>query len=134
MTGKAHRAYGDSAVFHKTTIKLRSQPHVVLKVQSDIHVTPLRDGMVLGRACANSPANLFDVTAFDHHAAGISRQHARIYRDETGIFFVEDLDSTNGTYVNDVRVRPGEPRYIYNGDVLRLGDFAMEVTFKDDLW
>ena len=36
-------------------------------------------------------------------AMGISRRHARIvFRDEE--YFIEDLESTNGTYVNNIKV------------------------------
>lgn len=48
----------------------------------------------------------------------ISRQHARLFiRD--GSYFVEDLGSTNGSYVNDEEVAGPTP--LRNGDLLRCG-------------
>ena len=47
----------------------------------------------------------------------LSRQHARLYRDGEHVW-VEDLDSSNGTWVNDRRVE--EPTEIHPGDELRL--------------
>ncbi len=49
---------------------------------------------------------------------GISRKHARISRDATG-YMVEDLDSGNGTYVNNERILGA--RALLNGDIVRLG-------------
>lgn len=69
----------------------------------------VRDAVVLGRECHLSPC--FAET-------GVSRQHARVWRSAQGAFFIEDLGSTNGTFVNDVRV---ERRALAVGDKLRLG-------------
>jgi two-component system, cell cycle response regulator len=48
---------------------------------------------------------------------GLSRRHARIFRDEHG-WHVEDLESTNGTHVNDVRVTRQQ---LADGDLIRCG-------------
>jgi diguanylate cyclase (GGDEF)-like protein len=47
----------------------------------------------------------------------VSRQHARMYHKE-GNWHIEDMQSTNGTFVNNVRVRESLLR---DGDLLRLG-------------
>jgi sigma-B regulation protein RsbU (phosphoserine phosphatase) len=47
----------------------------------------------------------------------LSRHHARLYR-EGGHFWIEDLHSSNGTWVNDRRVE--EPTEVHPGDELRL--------------
>jgi diguanylate cyclase (GGDEF)-like protein len=48
----------------------------------------------------------------------VSREHARIVRRADGGYAVEDLKSTNGTFVNDARV---EARALADGDYLRVG-------------
>ncbi len=48
----------------------------------------------------------------------VSRRHARLAHDETG-WFVEDLGSTNGSFVNEARI---ERQYLRDGDQLRFGD------------
>jgi diguanylate cyclase (GGDEF)-like protein len=53
--------------------------------------------------------------ALDEEA--VSRRHARIFR-ESGAWTVEDLNSTNGSYVNDVRITR---RALHDGDMLRFG-------------
>jgi len=52
----------------------------------------------------------------------LSRRHAE-FRLRNGLFYVVDLDSSNGTYVNAIRVH-GE-RELDNGDVVSLGGTAL---------
>ena len=52
----------------------------------------------------------------------VSRQHARVRR-EGGEVILQDLDSTNGTFLNDERVM--EPTALHDGDHITIGD----VTF-----
>jgi len=50
----------------------------------------------------------------------ISRRHARVfYRD--GEWFIEDLDSTNGTIVNNENIKGKGPRRISDGDEIIIG-------------
>ncbi len=53
----------------------------------------------------------------------ISRQHARIFARD-GQFFLLDLNSANGTYVNDERI---EERVLADGDRIRIG--AVQLRF-----
>ncbi len=48
----------------------------------------------------------------------VSRRHAQLARDDNG-WFVEDLGSTNGSFVNEERV---QRQYLRDGDQLRFGD------------
>ena len=54
----------------------------------------------------------------------VSQYHARIFR-RGEQWFVEDLGSTNGTFLNDRRVT--KPAEIHAGDRLVLGQSALEV-------
>lgn len=47
----------------------------------------------------------------------VSRRHARVLNRKDG-FYVEDLKSTNGTYVNDIEVKFERLR---NGDLIKIG-------------
>src|SRR3954468_16200687 len=55
----------------------------------------------------------------------ISRVHARIYHDASGQLTVEDLGSTNGTFVNGTRDAAATP--LRPGDQLRVGQTTMTV-------
>ena len=56
----------------------------------------------------------------------VSRVHARI-NSELGEFTIEDLNSTNGTFVNDERLKPHETKQIEKGDIVRLADIEFNV-------
>jgi len=49
---------------------------------------------------------------------GISRRHARVCRDESGAFVIEDLGSTNGVFVDGTRI---ERHRLAEGDKVLLG-------------
>lgn len=49
-----------------------------------------------------------------------SRVHARIIREEGGMY-IEDVNSTNGTFKNGLRLQPYEKRKLEVGDELRFG-------------
>lgn len=56
----------------------------------------------------------------------ISRVHARIYRGEEGSIEIRDLDSTNGTWINGVRISPDEKKTVQRGDEVRFGNVEYE--------
>ncbi|HEY5950564.1 MAG TPA: FHA domain-containing protein, partial [Kofleriaceae bacterium] len=51
--------------------------------------------------------------------SSVSRQHARLFVDDDGNWWVEDLNSTNGTFVNEVRIRSQQ---LADSDQVRFGD------------
>src|SRR4051794_16467464 len=55
----------------------------------------------------------------------ISRVHARVYRDASGQLMVEDLGSTNGTFVNGNRI--SSPTPLRPGDQVRVGQTTLGV-------
>lgn len=55
---------------------------------------------------------------------GVSRNHAKILVRGNQVL-VEDLNSTNGTWVNKVKVQPGQPAPVTNGSEIRLGKVAL---------
>jgi HD-GYP domain-containing protein (c-di-GMP phosphodiesterase class II) len=54
-----------------------------------------------------------------------SRKHTRFYRDNSGALLVEDLKSSNGTFLNGQQVL--EPLLLSEGDVVRLGSTEFRV-------
>jgi two-component system, cell cycle response regulator len=51
--------------------------------------------------------------------SSVSRQHARLYSDDEGQWWVEDLNSTNGTFVNEIRIKN---QRLTDSDQVRFGD------------
>lgn len=56
----------------------------------------------------------------------ISRVHVRLHEEETG-YYVEDLNSTNGTYVNNEKLAVHELRKINIGDTIKLSEIEYVV-------
>jgi FHA domain len=81
----------------------------------------VNDDSILGRWDADN--GIFpdvDLDAFDPDAK-VSRRHARIRR-TGGTYTIEDLGSTNGTYVNrGRRLLPGSPQLLNDGDEVIIG-------------
>jgi len=59
---------------------------------------------------------------------GVSRQHFRIERGDTGEFRVVDAGSSNGTYLND---RPVKVATLRDGDTVQFGKYALEVGIDE---
>ena len=67
-----------------------------------------------------------DSVDFPVKQENISRKHACISKEDT-VYVIEDLKSSNGTYLNEVRVE--KPHQIKDGDKIALGpDFEMRVV------
>ena len=59
----------------------------------------------------------------------ISGQHAAFWADQNGRVWVEDRNSSNGTWINGQRLSPLTPAPLNSKDQLRLGDVALTVLF-----
>ena len=61
--------------------------------------------------------------------AGVSRRHA-ILAYNNGIYTVEDLSSSNGTFVNGQRLPAQQAMRLKQGDELKCGTVLMRVAFE----
>ena len=59
-----------------------------------------------------------------------SRQHALIHCEE-GILVIEDLNSSNGTFINRTRLYPGQKRVLNVNDVIQIGTVQMKVLIHE---
>lgn len=80
-------------------------------------VVSLRPEMTIGSQSDN------DLVLRDRY---VSAHHASLHWDGV-TWWVEDLNSTNGTYVNQQRVAPGTPMAVPGGAILEVGDVSFEV-------
>ncbi len=81
-----------------------------------------------GRGNYGKPTTHVDLSRYGAGDKGVSRMHMRLSHND-GDFYVEDLDSVNGTYVNGVRLRGSEKKQIESGTELRLGQLGMYIYF-----
>lgn len=86
---------------------------------------PLLDEVVVGRTDPMLPQPPdVDLQPYGGGSAGVSRHHARFLRRSEG-WFLEDLQSTNGTYLNEVRLLPHRPVRLNSGDLVRFGQLTL---------
>lgn len=72
-----------------------------------------------------------DLTTDGGLEQGVSRRHARIYTRD-GTCFAEDLDSTNGTFLNGERLTPYLPYAFQDSDELMFGTMHISVRIHSE--
>lgn len=74
-----------------------------------------------------------DLERYGAFEAGVSRIHAALYRSDDG-FQLEDLNSSNGTFIQDQQLTPGEKIPLENATEIVLGTLPVRVFFftEDD--
>jgi pSer/pThr/pTyr-binding forkhead associated (FHA) protein len=88
---------------------------------------PAKDEVVVGRE--DPISDIFpdlDLTDLGGMDKGVSRKHAVIHRSGSD-YTVEDMGSTNGTFVNKKKIAPHAPQAIKPGDEVRFGKLALSV-------
>jgi hypothetical protein len=79
----------------------------------------LRDGMRIGRDAACE-------VRLD--SSPVSREHAAITGTADGRWYVEDLGSRNGTYVDNARLAPGARGRLHDGSRIDIANVALVVS------
>jgi len=88
---------------------------------------PSKDEVIIGRE--DPISDVFpdvDLTDMGGMDKGVSRKHAVIHRLGSD-YTVEDMGSTNGTYVNKKKILPHAPQTIKAGDEIRFGKLSLSV-------
>lgn len=80
--------------------------------------------IVLGRQTSEGPSNIFDLSPFGAFEMGVSRQHVLV-RKLKGGYEIIDLNSTNGTWLNDSQLVPNRPYPVQSDIQLRIGKMAL---------
>jgi two-component system, cell cycle response regulator len=98
-------------------------PHSAKKEACLVHIYPTGPWMGVRYPLDERPRIIgrgedCDIRILD---TSVSRRHVRVERID-GEFFVLDMQSTNGTYVNDRQSVAGEPSILRDGDYLRVGN------------
>jgi phage tail-like protein len=102
-----------------TSVPVPRQESLVIEFQGDvIRTLPLTFSVLtIGR----SPEN--DLT-LQH--PGVSRQHVELSLTAGGLV-VTDLESSNGSFIDDTRLLPHQPTRVEQGQTLRIGPFILAI-------
>jgi len=92
------------------TILLKFNDKILKTIESD------KNEIMIGRNAAND-------IAIENLA--VSKQHARIVKQDEA-YYIEDLDSTNGTYLNKIRITKKD---LKNNDIIIIGKHSLEIHF-----
>ncbi len=100
---------------------------VAQPTNAQIMLPPGKSEYIVGRE--DPVSNIFpdvDMTLHGGDESGVGRRHARLFQ-QGGQWYLEDLNSTNGTWVNNQKLQPAAPMPLQNGAELRFG--RAKVTF-----
>lgn len=115
---------------------IRLAPNTVLVMYvasaSEPIILPRQDQILIGRAGAASGLRQphVDLTPYEAAEYGVSRLHASLDIQNEAVL-ITDLRSTNGTYLNDLQLAPGQSKIVCNGDVLCFGNLLVSIYFRD---
>lgn len=104
-----------------------SPARVRLKVTAsgeEIMLPAEKTDLIVGRSHKEISPDI-DLAPFGGSKAGVSRRHSRLVQ-KAGEWFIEDLNSTNGTFINGLRLRPQQTVVLKNGDIVRCGQVELE--------
>jgi pSer/pThr/pTyr-binding forkhead associated (FHA) protein len=86
--------------------------------------------ITLGRIVFGEPSPTVDLTDYHGRLLGVSRHHAAIHFLDNG-FSIEDLESSNGTWLNDNHLSPHQLTPLHDGDLIRLGQLVLLAHFQE---
>jgi hypothetical protein len=102
-------------------------PRLVVSASGAEIPLPDKDEILVGRE--DPVSGIYpdvDLPPHGGEEGGVSRRHARLIR-ESGKYYVEDLDSTNFTFVNKQKLTPKTRQAIEEGDEIRFGRVAVNL-------
>ncbi len=88
----------------------------------EIHVGPENPDVMVGRhrTCGIRTAN-----------QSVSREHSRVFFDGES-YWLQDNDSRNGTFYQNIQLEPQTPVQIANGEFLMCGNFEVRFDFDEE--
>jgi hypothetical protein len=122
----------------RNTDLIRPTPAMPLQSWISLHIIesgqilPLaeRTEFTLGRSAEGQPiVPDVDLSSYNAYANGVSRLHAAIKLVNDRIVIV-DLGSSNGTYLNGVRLSPYVETPVSHGDLIYLGKLKIQVLIE----
>jgi pSer/pThr/pTyr-binding forkhead associated (FHA) protein len=126
------RANGVVAGWGTATFTQKTEAVIHIQGASEPVIVRPDGEFLIGRSEADGNSSVgLDLAAFDGWRHGVSRIHAKLHHNPTSkALLITDLNSTNGTYVNERRLSADTPTRLRDGDMVRLGDLILRVYFR----
>lgn len=124
------RARGDTG----GSARIGKAHEVTLKIGDISTTVEMRDDMsyLLGRFSQAAPKrNSIDLDPYDAFQHGVSRIHAQIHMND-GLLYVTDMDSTNGTYLDERKLVAHHNYKLPSGSTLVLGRLHIDIVFEEE--
>lgn len=115
--------------------EIPSRGIVLINLENGQMITTQKEKtFILGRASAEIKTNdtLVDLTEFGALELGISRVHAMI-KQSKGKYQIIDMESSNGTWLENQRLVPKQPYPLESGDRIRIGRLNILVFYLNEL-
>lgn len=113
------------------TGSLEGKTELLLLIDDDVKRFPLNEQRpwLVGRFEKTDHPNQIDLSPYQAHVKGVSRLHLQFHVQD-GQLFATDLNSRNGTFLNDFRLEKNKATFVPNGAILLLGAFPIQVVFR----
>lgn len=119
--------------YHGNSIELELPPDALQlhfeSTHKSVTLMPNDKPYLIGRSNTTNSFLNVDLTPHKGEELGVSRRHATLYRVREG-WFIEDLGSTNGTWINEHRLGTNERYIVQSGDILQFGLLIVQVQIR----
>lgn len=114
---------GVSHVLRRLLVEIDTQP-------ADLITLSLDERVLVGRSDGDDTGSDLglDLAAFGGDKTGVSRRHAVLSWQGDGAY-IKDLDSTNGTRINGLKLSSNRSYRLHDGDEIELGSARLTVRF-----
>ena len=115
--------------------EIPSKGIVLLNLENGQLITTREEkAFILGRVSAEIKTDepLVDLTQYGALELGISRVHAMVRQSEDG-YQIIDLESSNGTWLENQRLMPKQPYPLESGDRIRIGRLNILAFYLQEL-
>lgn len=114
-----------SGVAHPAAIRLK------LLKKGQIISLHGKSSFILGRGSRSQTASPdVDLTKNNAYEQGVSRQHAIIDISDQEIS-ITDLEARNGTWVNGIKISPGQPKKLKDTDIIFIGKLKIQILINN---
>ncbi len=104
----------------------RSKSGVLIFPIAPLEASPTMSRVRVGRGIENDIRLPYD---------GVSKEHAHItWKPDRSEFYVTDLGTTNGTFVNGVELTPRKPKRMLTGSIIKFGTAELNFREADDFY